>query len=233
MAKQTDSTAIRLWGKMVVLSVFRYGISLVVLVFMSITGCASPAARARLVQENLHLHEDKQRLERTVARQTAEMAALQKQVENLQQFGSEQPADLFAPVRIEIGRMSGGANVDGESGDDGVKVYLRLRDADGDPVKVPGRITIRLTDDSDIPSPRVLGLCTFEGPDDLRSKWLSRFGTQHFALYCPFPPNVRPATDKVTVHAEFTDYLTGRTLRAVGEVGVSMSSPALGTPGSH
>jgi hypothetical protein len=229
MAKRADSAAIRASRATVALLAFPRVVGLSVLAVSLHAGCVSPATRARFVEENLLLREDKQRLERTVAQQDVEIAALQKQVANLQQFGPDQPADLFAPVRIEIGRLSGGTNTDGKPGDDGITVYLRLRDADGDAVKAPGRISIRLTDDADIASPRVLGVYEFDDPDKLGPLWHSRFGTQHYALLCPFAADIKPATNKVTVHVEFTDYLTGRTLTTVREVHVSLTTPSVGS----
>ncbi|UCC28868.1 MAG: hypothetical protein JSU86_11775, partial [Phycisphaerales bacterium] len=116
---------------------------------LSLTGvpaCRSPGEWARLIKERDALRDDKERLERVVAQRDGTAARLHEQIENLQSFGPEHPADLFAPATIEIASLSGGADYDGQPGDDGVTVYLRPRDADGDVVKVPGRITIQLLD---------------------------------------------------------------------------------------
>ena len=74
-------------------------------------------------------------------------------------------SDLFAPVRAEIVSRSGGGNYDGLPGDDGVTVYLRLLDAEGDAVKVPGRITVQLLDNERLGAPRLLGLYRFDDVD--------------------------------------------------------------------
>lgn len=166
------------------------------------------------------LREDKARLERVAGQLGGEITGLRRQVENLKGFHTDRPADLFAPVSIEIASFSGGADFDDQPGHDGVTVYLRPRDRDGDAIKVPGRIRIQLTDNSAIGSPRVLGVYVFDAPDELRAAWHSRFGTMHFALKCPFMPDARPRGRRVTINAEFTDYLTGRTLTAVKEVAV-------------
>ena len=73
---------------------------------------------------------------------------------------------------------------------------------------------------------RVLGVHVFDDPNELRQAWHSRFGALHYTLRCPFPPGLRPTSSKVTVYAEFTDYLTGQTLTAVKEVDVSTSNRA-------
>ena len=160
-----------------------------------------------------------------VADRDSTVSGFQKQVENLKSFQRDRPADLFAPEKLEIVRRSGGADYDGQPGDDGVTVYLRLLDADGDTVKVGGRIRVELQDPSTPGTPRVIGLYVFDRADDLRKHWDGRFGMHHFTLKCPFPAGFKPPTaGRVTVRAEFDDYLTGRTLTALDEVSVACGS---------
>ena len=83
-------------------------------------------------------------------------------------------------------------------------------------MKVPGRITIQLLDNTNLASPRVLGVYTFDDPEELRRLWHSRFATNHYTLRCPLPPELKlPADRRITVSAEFLEYLTGVTLTAV------------------
>lgn len=180
----------------------------------------SPGERARLTQENASVRQQKERLERTVGQRDGTIAALHQQIRRLEGFGPERPADLFAPVRLEIAKLSGGHDYDGRRGDDGVTVYLRPRDADGDVVKVPGRISVQLLDNTELDSPKVIAVCQLDDADGLREAWYGQFGTQHYTLKCPFPPGLKPPR-RVDVKAEFVDYLTGATLTAVKEVTVS------------
>ncbi len=187
-----------------------------------VPACKSPGEWARLRTENEAFRRDKQRLERLVTQRESTIAGLHEQVENLQGFRPDRPAALFGPVKIEIASLSGGADYDENPGDDGVNVYLRPRDADGDVVKAPGRITIQLLDNGNLASPRVLGVYVFDTPRKLRELWHGRFATHHYTLRCPFPPGANvPATRRVTVSAEFLDYLTGARLTAVKEVSVT------------
>lgn len=186
-------------------------------------GCAAGAERGRILRDNDALRRDKERLERTVAERDSSIASLQLQIKNLKGFGVDRPADMFAPIKLEIASLSGGANYDGKPGDDGITVYLRPRDADGDVVKVPGRIKVQLVDNTDLGAPRVLGLYPFENLEEVRKTWHGKFGTQHFTLKCPFRPDVElPKSRKVMVSVEFIDLLTGKTLTASKEVGFSM-----------
>ncbi len=192
---------------------------------LACTGCQTSGRRAELLKQNDELRRDKSRLERTVALRDGTIAHLQQQIVDLQAFDPGRPVDLFAPVKLEIASLSGGADYDGRSGDDGVTVYLRPVDADGDAVKVPGRIEIQLLDNTDLASPRVLGVCVFDDPAQLGRLWHGRFTTNHFTLKCPFPAGVTlPDTRRVTVSAEFVDFLTGATLTAVKEVTISVPS---------
>ena len=195
----------------------------VAVLLLGAVGCASGRERTRLLKDNDSLRRDNERLERTVAQRDETVASLHKQIDNLKGFTPDRPLDLFAPVKLEIASLSGGADYDGKPGDDGITVYLRPRDADGDAVKVPGRMKVQLVDNTVIGSPRVLGVYAFDDPNETRKAWHAKFGTQHFSLKCPFRPDVElPKSRRVMVSAEFVDLLTGATLTASQEVGFSM-----------
>lgn len=182
-------------------------------------GCASAGQRARLAQDAESLRRDKERLERLVAQRDGAIARLEQQVENLKGFSESAPADLFAPASLEIARLSGGADYDGKPGDDGITIYLRPLDADGDVVKAPGRITVQLSDPTNAAAPRVIGAYVFDKPNELRKLWFGRFGTNHYRLQCPFPAGAPlPTSRRVVAYVEMVDYLTGRPVTAVKEL---------------
>ncbi len=202
----------------------RFGVfgQVALLSFLVLTGCGSPGRRAELLKNNDALQRENRQLHQSIADRDGEIAQLNGRVAALKGFGEERPADLFAPVRLEIASRSGGADYDGKPGDDGVTVYLRPRDADGDSVKTPGHITIQIIDNTDLEDPRVLGVYTFSDADELRALWNSVFFTDHYSLKCPFADGVEPPSSRrVTVSAVFVDYLTGKTLTAVREVSIS------------
>ncbi len=184
--------------------------------------CISASRRVELLKDNESLRRQNEGLERDVTDRDGTIARLRRQVEDLQDFGADRPVDLFAPVKLEIASLTGGADYDDTPGDDGVTVYLRPRDGDGDVVKVPGRIQVQLLDNTNLAAPRVLQVCVVDEPDKLGRLWHGRFLTDHYTIKCEFPADVvLPASRRVTVSAEFTDYLTGTTLRAVKEVSIS------------
>lgn len=195
------------------------------LIALAVPACRSPADWAELSRENDDLRRGTRRLEHTIAECDATVAALRGQIDNLRTWSSDRPADLFAPTRIEIASLSGGADYDDKPGDDGITVYIRPRDADNDVVKVPGRLEIQLLDNANLQSPRVLGVYVFEA-DKLRNLWHGRFMTNHYTLKCPFSPGGElPKTRKLLISAKFSDFLTGAVLTATKEVAFRRATP--------
>lgn len=198
----------------------RFTILIGVVFLTTQAACLSPGDRARLVTEKEQQRTRSDGLERDLRECGAELQLAQRAINSLKQFGPHRAADLFAPTQIKIVRLSGGADYDGTPGDDGVTVYLRPLDRDNDVVKAPGRIAIQLLDNSNLSTPRVVGVYRFDDPDQLRSAWHGKFGTNHYTLKCPFPPGASlPPGGRLDVTATFTDYLTGAELTARAEVG--------------
>ena len=158
------------------------------------SSCGNPGRRAELVQQTDTLRRENQRLERLVSDRDGAIALLDRQIVNLQTFEANRPANLFAPVKLEIASLSGGADYDDRPGDDGVTVYLRPRDTDGHIVKAPGAIRVQLLDNSDLNNPRVIGVYDFTDPETIRKSWYGKFGTSHYTLKCPFPDACSRAT---------------------------------------
>lgn len=203
---------------------YSYGVLLSIVGMIVLTSCASPGQHIDWVTKNDKLNRDNAQLERVVAQRDETINHQRQQIENLKTFDQLTPADLFAPVKIEFASLTGGDNYDGIPGDDGITVHLRLRDADGDLVKTPGKITIQLLDATEPGSPYDLGVYRFDDPQQLRKLWHGRFGTNHYTLKCPFRSKLSPSSSrKVIIRAEFDDYLTGRNLTAVKEVEISLS----------
>ncbi len=196
------------------------------LLLLSTIGCQTAGQRVQLVRANDQLRVENRRLQKNIDQRDSAIVALEHQVDTLAAMGDDRPWDLFTPVRVEIASRSGGADYDGLPGDDGVTAYVRPRDADGDIVKAPGRISIQLIDNTDLNAPRVLALCTFDDPQILRQAWHGRFATDHYTLQCPFPEESLPLVpQRVTVSAIFVDFLTGKTLADVKVVSISTPRP--------
>ena len=191
-----------------------------VFLLLAVSGCFDRGEFVRVAQERDSLNVERDRLDRELAGKNARIAALDEQVKNLVRLGSDRRIGLFAPVRVEILPRSQGADYDDTPGDDGVTVYLRPVDADGHAVKVPGEIRVQLLDNTNLASPRKIGDCVFNDPEELRRMWYGRFGTNHYTIKCRFFPGVKPPR-RVLTTVEFLDYLTGKPLTATKELPVT------------
>jgi len=137
------------------------------------------------------------------------VAAQREQIDTLQQLGGEKRLEkLYYPVRVEIGRYTGGVDTDGAPGDDAVRVYLRPIDQDGHAIKAAGRVKVQLFDLAAAPERNLLFECTYDELQ-VRRCWSGGFMAYHYTFECPWKSP--PPHNELTVRVEFTDYLTGKT----------------------
>jgi hypothetical protein len=122
------------------------------------------------------------------------------------------PSRLFLPVEIQIDPLTGGSDWDGKPGDDGVTVYLRPIDRDGDVVKAAGDLRIEILDLENPPDRQLVGRYGVS-VDELGKLWYGKLMTQHYTLECPWTRG-RPQHDTLTVKVNFVEYVTQRTLTA-------------------
>ncbi len=128
---------------------------------------------------------------------------------------------LFTVKRLKLGKLTGGADYDGEPGDDGITVYLTPLDRDGDPVKAAGEIEVFLYDLTVPGQPRELGHYVVNEPPRLSKAWYAKWWTNHYTIKCEWPPGVEPPPSReVQVRATFLDWLTGEKFVATQMVNV-------------
>lgn len=171
-------------------------------------------------------------LEETIAKKDNELAAqlstineLNKQLLAARQIKPERLDKLFYPERLEFDKLTGGEDYDNQLGDDGVTVYLKPVDRDGDVIKVAGDIRIELFDLAQT-GDNVVGRYEV-GVDDVRKLWYGKFMTQHYTIRCPWLKGP-PAHNEITVRATFRDYLTQRVVTAQTVVTVRLAqAPAV------
>ncbi len=169
--------------------------------------------------EKLELRREVGSLKHTVAAKDRQLVAQQVTIdglnEQLKTVRAIEPQDLdfiFHPVKIEIDSLSGGADYDGEPGDDGVTVYLRPVDRDGDFLKAAGDIRIELFDLSAAPEQALIGRWDFDAAQ-VNKLWYGDVWTYHYTIKCPWPGDP-PAGREITIRARFTDYLTQSVMAA-------------------
>lgn len=145
-----------------------------------------------------------------LAERDARLDVLHQRINRDRPFQHVDLDDLFVVDRIEIVSRSGGVDLDKQPGDDGVVVYVRTLDADGDVLKAAGEFVIQLFDLTQPGQPRELGVFSFDDSQSLRKSWYGGFLTNHYTFQCPFNAGQMPSTREVQVRVTFLDWLTGR-----------------------
>ncbi len=177
-----------------------------VLVGLAVVGCQpqQEAAQKQLVkakEEILRLETSNNSLQKAAVEQ-------QEQIQRLQQLGAGRLEKIFHVQRIELGRYTGGVDLDGKPGDDAIKVYLRPIDRDGSTLKASGDVTIELYDLEANPKENLIGKYQWS-VDEISKQWSGGFITYQYSFQCPWKSGP-PSNDEITIRAEFVDYLTGK-----------------------
>jgi len=174
-------------------------------------GCFdSPGTIKRLQQEADRDRLALQRCQQAAIERESRIAELEGQIENQPRLAKVDVDDLFVVDRIKILSRSGGVDLDGEPGDDGVVVYMQPIDVEGDVIKAAGAISIQLTDLTHLGEPHLIETFEFDAPDVIRKLWYGGFMTNHYTLKCPFPESLTTVPTEVHIRIVFLDWLTGR-----------------------
>lgn len=193
---------------------------LIGLLLSTIGGCHNPS-NIEAQREISQLKEEVRRRDNELAAQLAQITELQKQLMQARAFKPEDLEKLFYPEKIAFGTLTGGENYDSKPGDDGVTVYIRPLDRDGDVIKVAGDIRVELFDLSKS-SDNLIG--RYDIPvDTVRKLWYGKLSTYHYTVKCPWLHGP-PQNPEITVRATFRDYLTQRVLTAQTVVNVKLAT---------
>src|SRR4030095_16314710 len=100
-------------------------------------GCNQPGV--------IELQRENSKLKDTISQKDHDLVAQQTQIQELNQqlavvraFKPDDLQKIFYPEKLQIDSLTGGENYDAQPGDDGVTVYLKPIDRDGDVIKVAG-----------------------------------------------------------------------------------------------
>jgi len=147
---------------------------------------------------------------RAVSQAQSELARRQKRIDTLVSIGPDRLKKLYYVKSIKLGQYTGGADLDAQTGDDGVKVFLRPIDANGDTIKAAGSVTVQLYDLAQPGDKTLIGEYKWS-VDEVAKAFSGGFMTYHFTFTCPWKSGP-PKHAGITVRVEFIDYLTGKTL---------------------
>jgi hypothetical protein len=159
------------------------------------------------------------RLEALADNQQQTIESLQRGMSSFTRLGEKRLSTLFKVDHIEIGRLSGGRDFDGQQGDDGVTVYVRLFDQDGHAFKAAGDIDVYLYDLENPTQPLLLRHLRYD-VDATKPLWYGRGLTYHYKVDCMWADSPPRGRD-VTLRVHFLDYLTGETFQATRAVTIT------------
>lgn len=153
---------------------------------------------------------------------TRRIADQQEHIDRLQALGGKRMEHLFRVQRVRLGRYTGGADMDGKPGDDGVKVYLQPIDQHGSIIKAVGAVKVQLFDLAAPTGENLIFEQTWPA-ETIHKNWSAGLLGDHFAFKCRW--KTRPAHVEITVRAEFVDYLTARRFTAQKACKVALPPP--------
>lgn len=144
----------------------------------------------------------------TLAKQQQQIEQLTKQLDTLRSFGPDRLKHVIHVQNIEFGRFTDPYDDNNDGYDEGLKVYLVVKDTQGDIIKAAGSVTIELFDLAD-ESKRI---AKYDFPlEKFNKHWLPGFMADHYLFKLPWQQ--RPKHNDLTIQLNYKDALTGLTFK--------------------
>jgi len=190
------------------------------------SGCDGAGAGSGRVTEIQALRDKIETQQRKLVAKDEQVQAQASLIQELQGLTGPRSLDRLVHVsRIELERLTGGYDDDHDGVDEGVVVYLRLIDQDGDTIKAAGGVQIRLIDLAKPEGSQLVGHVELS-PAALHPMWFGRLMTSHYTIRVPWSGDAERAEhESITVHVRFTDLLSGQSFEAQEVVEVSGATP--------
>lgn len=199
----------------------RCAVSMALLVACVVTvGCNSQ--QADLLQRLRKLDAKNAALTRRLNQANQRVDVLAKQVQVLQGFPPERMTHFVTAAEAKIGRFTGPFDTDNDGIDDGIKVYLKLRDRHGDAIKAGGQVDIELWDLAAPQDQRLLGSWHF-ALANLSEHWLAGMMADHYRFELTWPGGRPPQNPYITVKLRFADAITGTVFESQKAVEVAIT----------
>ncbi|MGC1275676.1 MAG: hypothetical protein WBC44_18355 [Planctomycetaceae bacterium] len=192
-------------------------------------GCATRGDTEAL-EAALRGHENQiASLERELAESREELTVARREVEHIRSqaaksgdvvLASEQSEVLFRAEGLRINTLlTGGLDEDGRPGDDVLSVVLEPFDADEQTLKLPGDVTIELSDPAAAGDAESIGTWTYTA-QDVRKAWHAGLLVTGFKFRLPL--SVPPQHETLVLHARLAT-TDGRVFDATETVKVNLA----------
>lgn len=163
-----------------------------------------------------------QQLQKDLEQQRAAQMQLQRELEQFRGMPDDRREQLVQVAGIEFGRFTDAVDRDKDGFDDGVKVYLVLRDREGDVIKAAGTVDLELWDLDAAENQR-----RYQHHFDLKETagcWLSGMMADHFKFEIPWAKNTPPRHANLTIKLTYTDALTAKSWQIQKMITVKLRS---------
>jgi hypothetical protein len=154
-----------------------------------------------------------------------------EQILTLQNLGDKRLDRLYTVRRISLASGTGGASTDDKPGDDAVKVNVAPIDQHGSVLKAAGSVKVQVFDLAAPQAGNLLVECNYD-PNAAAKNWVSGLFSSYYGFTLPLPAEP-PAHSELTVRAEFTEYLTGKTFTAQQVIKIALPPKAKTQPTSR
>jgi hypothetical protein len=195
--------------------------------FIIVSGCGTPnVASIEVRKQNQALKDELESLKRAREADAATIAALQSQVGSVPTLPQERLGKLFTTHGLQLGRLTGGADLDRDKpGDEGLKIYATPTDDQGDLFKAAGSFTVEAFDLTS--GPVSVGKWTFD-TETARKAWNGAALSRQYVLTAPWQQGP-PKHEELTIKVTFRDELTGREFHQQKVVKVRLPQAGPGT----
>lgn len=146
---------------------------------------------------------------------------LEEQVSTLQTLGDKRIENLYLVQRIRLGASTGGVGLDKDAGDDGVKATIEPIDQHGSILKAAGAAKVQVFDLALPEGSNLLAECVYDA-NTAAKNWIGGMFGGYYSFQCPWRAGP-PIHNELTVRAEFTEYLTGKTYTAQKVIKVDLT----------
>ncbi len=162
---------------------------------------SAPRLDANMLLENDKLRASNEDLQKQLIQRDEQIDALQK-------LGPQRLGQLYTVRRIVLASGTGGTSSDDKPGDDAVKVNVEPIDQYGSVLKAAGSVKVRVFDLAMPKAENLLAERDYD-PNAAAKNWVAGLFGSYYSFTLPLP--APPAHVELTVRAEFTEYLTGKT----------------------
>lgn len=176
-----------------------------------LTGCESTASpKNPLAVQVQTLTQDKREMMSQIEQLESKNKALHKQIKTLHGLNDKvELKDLNNVQSIKITKYTNLFDKDKDGKKETLIVYIQPIDQDGDIIKAPADVHVRLLDLDKDKDPVVLGRWNIT-PTKLKKLWLNAFMKTNYRLTFDIAGKVTDPDKTLTVMVTFTDYLTGK-----------------------